>query len=421
MMEVNNGYKFTELGEIPSDWEFKTLDSITIEHKQGYYTKEAYSDKGTKLIRITDLHNQTIDYDRMPTLEVSIDDYESYKVDPGDFLFARSGAIGRFGIVRDYDEKAIFASYIIRFKFNQKKASNDFIGYFYQSDYSERQLNKITQGSSNININANNIKSLKIPLPSLKEQQKIAEILSTVDGHIDQTDQLIEKSKELKKGLMQDLLTKGIGHNSYKQTEIGLLPSEWTYDYIDNFAERKSGHTPDKKNISYWQGTIPWISLADLSKLDKRYIFETNTYTTSEGVNNSSAIVLPKGTIVISRDATVGKIGIMGSEMATSQHFINYVCGENLNNIYLYYYLLSKKELFKRIAIGSTIKTIGLDFFKKLKIVVPPIDEQIKITNILTSVDEDIEGYEQEKMKYEKLKKGLMQQLLTGKTRVKVD
>ena len=135
---------------------------------------------------------------------------------------------------------------------------------------------------------------------------------------------------------MQDLLTKGIGHNSYKQTEIGLLPSEWTYDYIDNFAERKSGHTPDKKNISYWQGTIPWRALADLSKLDKRYIFETNTYTTSEGVNNSSAIVLPKGTIVISRDATVGKIGIMGSEMATSQHFINYVCGENLNNIYLY-------------------------------------------------------------------------------------
>src|SRR5690606_16412082 len=112
-----------------------------------------------------------------------------------------------------------------------------------------------------------------------------------------------------------------------------------------------------------------------------------------EGIKNSSAVILPPGTVIVSRDATVGKIGITEKEMATSQHFINYICSEELNNIYLYYYFLYKKDMFTRIAAGSTIKTIGLDFFKKLKIIVPPIEEQQKIADILFSVDIQIETY----------------------------
>ena len=174
---------------------------------------------------------------------------------------------------------------------------------------------------------------------NIKEQQKISEILSIVDDQIEQTGQLIEKTKYLKNGLMQQLLTKGTGHTEFKQTDVGKIPVDWEYNYIDNFAERQSGHTPNKQTSSYWNGTIPWISLADLSRLDKRFISETTTYTTKEGIDNSSAVLLPKGTVVISRDATVGKIGITGQQMATSQHFINYICSRTLDNIYLYYYL----------------------------------------------------------------------------------
>lgn len=201
-------------------------------------------------------------------------------------------------------------------------------------------------------------------------------------------------------------------------TEVGILPSDWEVEYLDNVAERKSGHTPDKKVESYWNGNIPWISLKDLSRLNKRFVSETTDYTTSEGIKNSSAVLLPMGTIVISRDATVGKIGILSKEMATSQHFINYICSSRLNNIYLYYYLLFKNHIFERIATGSTIKTIGLGFFKKLKVALPPINEQQKIASILSTWDKVIELKEKLIEQKKVQKKGLMQKLLTGEVRL---
>lgn len=199
----------------------------------------------------------------------------------------------------------------------------------------------------------------------------------------------------------------------YKMTELGEIPTEWEIDYIDNVASRYSGHTPDKKVDEYWNGNIPWISLKDTKRLDNRYIEQTEDYTTQNGINNSSAVLLPEDTVVLSRDATVGKVGITAKQMATSQHFINYVCGSRLNNLYLYYDFLNRKPLFERIGVGSTIKTIGLGFFKSLKIILPSINEQEKIAEILWTVDEQIEITNSLIEKIEKLKKGLMQRLLT--------
>lgn len=201
---------------------------------------------------------------------------------------------------------------------------------------------------------------------------------------------------------------------SYVKTDVGELPAVWEVELLDNVAERKSGHTPDKKIKDYWDGTVPWISLKDLSRLNKRIVHETTDYTTKEGIKNSSAVLLPEGTIVISRDATVGKVGILSREMATSQHFINYICGSRLDNIYLYYHLLFRDHVFQKIATGSTIKTIGLGFFKKLKVAVPPIHEQQKIASILSTWDRAIELKEQLiKLKKEQ-KHGLLKKLFNG-------
>ena len=126
-------------------------------------------------------------------------------VEVGDFLFARSGSIGRYGIVSE-DYPAIFASYLIKFKFNDT-VNTKFFGYMYESEYCQKQLSYITQGSSNININADNIKSLKISFPSLNEQRKITSILTSVDDNIEEKQRKLEHTQSLKKSLMQDLLT----------------------------------------------------------------------------------------------------------------------------------------------------------------------------------------------------------------------
>lgn len=199
----------------------------------------------------------------------------------------------------------------------------------------------------------------------------------------------------------------------YKETEIGVVPEDWDIDLLDNVARRLTGHTPNKKIASYWGGEIPWVSLKDTFRLDKGYVYETTDYTTIDGINNSSAVLLPEGTVIISRDATVGKVGITSTKMATSQHFINYVCGNFLNNKYLYYTLLNRKDEFVRIAIGSTIKTIGMPYFKALKVIVPPLPEQQRIAEILSTTDSHIEKLDKIIEDYQLLKKGMMKKLLT--------
>jgi type I restriction enzyme S subunit len=205
---------------------------------------------------------------------------------------------------------------------------------------------------------------------------------------------------------------------SYKQTEVGVIPGQWDHVLLDSIANRGSGHTPDKKHPEYWNGSIKWISLADSPDLDRVYIDDTFAKVTPAGITNSSAVVHPAGTVVLSRDAGVGKSAIMRTEMAVSQHFMAWTCGPELNNHYLYYWLQANKQEFERIASGNTIKTIGLPYFKDLKLPKPDLPEQTAIAEALGSADALLGGLDRLIAKKRGLKQAAMQQLLTGQTRL---
>lgn len=158
----------------------------------------------------------------------------------------------------------------------------------------------------------------------------------------------------------------------YRQTEVGVIPEDWSAVLLDSIAKRGSGHTPSKSFPEYWNGGVKWISLQDTKRLDKGLIFDTEVEISEKGLANSSARLHPAGTVVLSRDAGVGKSAIMAYDMAVSQHFIAWVAGSNLSNVFLYYWLQLTKPEFERIAIGNTIKTIGLPYFKTLKVPLPP-------------------------------------------------
>ena len=198
------------------------------------------------------------------------------------------------------------------------------------------------------------------------------------------------------------------------------IPENWKYDFLDKFAIRCSGHTPSQSHPEYWNGGIKWISLSDSNRLDQGYIFETTKQISDEGIKNSSAVLLPAETVILSRDAGIGKSAVMSETMAVSQHFMAWKCDnhEKLHSWFLYNWLQLNKPEFERQAVGSTIKTIGLPYFKKLKIAVPPFPEQQKIAQILSTWDKGIAVTEQLLANSQQQKKALMQQLLTGKKRL---
>ena len=259
------------------------------------------------------------------------------------------------------------------------------------------------QGSGLKHLNKEFIRDIEIPLPPLPEQKKIAEILSEMDQLISITQRNILKQNNIKNGLLSSL--------------IGNLPPKIK---LDDVAKRVSGHTPSKSHKDYWNGGIPWVSLTDTSKLDKRYIHETSKEISNLGIENSSAVLHPTGTVIISRDARVGCSAVTTKPMAVSQHFIGWVCSENLHNMFLYYCLQHWKPRFENIAMGSTIPTIGLSFFKDLMISLPSINEQKNIAKSLESIDDSIKSLINKIQFFENLKKGLMADLLSGRKRVSI-
>jgi type I restriction enzyme S subunit len=204
----------------------------------------------------------------------------------------------------------------------------------------------------------------------------------------------------------------------YKQTEVGVIPDEWQCAQILTVAKLESGHTPSKREPSYWSGSIPWVSLFDTQGLEGEAIFDTAKLITVKGLDNSSARLLPKGTVVFSRTATVGKTTVMGREMATSQDFANYICGPNLHNLFLVYLFRSMGRTWKSLMAGSIHNTIYMPVFKALRIVLPPLTEQHAIAEALSDVDRLLGGLDGLIAKKRDLKQAAMQQLLTGQTRL---
>lgn len=193
-----------------------------------------------------------------------------------------------------------------------------------------------------------------------------------------------------------------------------MLPEGWKVVLLDQVAKRGSGHTPSKEFPEYWNGGVKWVSLADSSRLDKGLITETDKEISVEGIRNSSAVIHPSGTVVLSRDAGVGKSGVLAEDMAVSQHFIAWDCSASteLHNWYLYHWLQQQKPEFERVAVGSTIKTIGLPYFKKLKITLPTVAEQQRIAQILSTWDHAIVTKERLLANCRRQVNALLQQLL---------
>lgn len=205
---------------------------------------------------------------------------------------------------------------------------------------------------------------------------------------------------------------------STERATAELFPADWEVVTLDSVAKRGSGHTPDKEHPEYWGGDIKWISLADSDRLDRVYISETEQTVTPAGIAHSSAVVHPKGTVVLSRDAGIGKSAIMTDDMAVSQHFMAWQCGPHLDSYYLYYWLQSRKSEFERIAAGNTIKTIGLPYFKLLKIPLPLIEEQRAIATVLLDADELINSLDKLVVKKRAIKCSAAHLLLTREVRL---
>ena len=222
----------------------------------------------------------------------------------------------------------------------------------------------------------------------------------------------MEALKVHKRGLMQELFP----HEGETRPRLRFPEfreeAEWENTLLDELARRGSGHTPNRGNAEYYDGGIKWVSLADSQRLDNGYIAQTATEISESGIEHSSAVLHAADSVILCRDASIGKCAILRAPMAVSQHFLVWTCDTALlSNWFLYYYFQTMRPTFEQVASGSTIKTIGLPFFKQLKIAKPRLREQHRIASCLSSLDTLIDAESEKLVALKTHKKGLMQQL----------
>ena len=274
-----------------------------------------------------------------------------------------------------------------------------------------------TSGSMK-NISKAKFKEIIFFLPPLPEQKKIAAILSSVDEAIAATQAVIEQTRKVKQGLLQDLLTRGIGHTRFKQTEIGEIPEEWEVKRLGEVASISSGGTPDRGNQNYWGGDIPW---ATTSEINFCQIDSTKECISDLGMKNSAAKLYPAGTILIAmygQGKTRGKVARLGIASATNQACAAVQAQTFYDSEYIYQVLCGSYDALRSLSNDGSQKNLSLGIIKNIIIPVPSHHEQVQIGTILRFFDKALDREATKLSALMQTKRGLMQDLLSGSVRV---
>jgi type I restriction enzyme, S subunit len=417
---IREEYKVTELGEIPEEWSIKKLANIGEFKKGKGIAKKDLTDEGNPCILYGELYTkykETIGHVHSKT---SVCKSKSVIGKNNDVLIPSSGETA-FDIA--CASSLLTGDVLIGGDVNiftpNPDVSGAFLSYLLNS-VRKNDLAKLAQGSSVYHLYSSTLSGFLVMLPTLEEQQKIAEILSTVDETVETTDQLLEKTKELKKGLMQQLLTKGIGHTEFKKTELGEIPEEWGISALGDLVHKiVGGGTPSRKKLEYYSGDIPWFTVKDMD--GSFYKDSSQEYVNEIAIKESSANLVEPNQVIIATRIALGRGFISTVPVAINQDLkALYLDEDKVLADYFLYWFLSQAERIEGLGSGSTVKGIRLEQLRGINLPVPNLLEQKKIVSILSSIDEQIKIYREEKERLQELKKGLMQQLLTGKIRVTV-
>jgi type I restriction enzyme, S subunit len=408
---MKRGYKETEIGEIPIEWEMKKIGDVCIECRErndGLVIAEdklsgVFKDKG--LIPMRDrVKGETID--RCKIVEPNSFAYNPMRIN-----------IGSIAKNTSKDTLIVSPDYVV-FKTKSDKISYHYLEQFRRSSLWGNFITSSGDGGVRIRIYFSHLSEMDIPLPPLPEQKKIAEVLSSVDESIRATQEVIDQAKVLKQGMLNRLLTKGIGHKKFKMTEIGEIPVEWEVEQYKNICEinRESlgGSTPDHFIIKY----------IDLScVIETGVLSEPVEYSYKNAPSRARRCVKNRDVLVSTVRPNLrgfAFIEVAEKNLIASTGFAVLSAMNNCLPDFLWQNILSDcfMDQIIRLTVGSNYPAVNSTEISELFLPLPPLHEQEKIANLLSSVDIVIKYNTEHLEQLKSVKTGLMQDLLTGIKRV---
>ena len=403
-MELKAGYKVTEVGVIPKDWETVFLFEISRKITDGEHVTPRREKSGYFLLSARNVLNGRIDISDVDF--VGRDEFlrirQRCNPEPGDLLISCSGTIGRVTVVPEGFECVLVRSAAL-VKPIHEKVNSYFIQHWLQSERAQKQIsNSVNQGAQP-NLFLNHIERLTSPRPNLLEQQAIAEALSDADALIESLDQLIAKKRQIKQGAMQELLT--------GKRRLPGFSGNWEVRRLGDICEIGMGRTPPRLNSSFWGVGHKWLSIADLKS---KVVTESKEEITPLAAEEMQ--VVRKGTLLMSFKLSIGRLCFAGCDLYTNEA----ICSFNqlkANSDFLYYVLgRIDFSLYGKQAVKGY--TLNKESLKLVEVPLPSIQEQTAIASVLSDMDTELAALESRLAKARLIKQGMMQELLTGRIRL---
>lgn len=410
---IETKFKDTELGKIPDDWESGKFQDFLATFSSGATPYRGIPDnfKGdVKWISSGELNyniiNETLEHiSHEAVVRTNLKIHQ-----PGTFLMAITGleAAGTRGRCAIVGKPSTTNQSCLALN-STDKMGTDYLYWFYNF-YSETLAFKYAQGTKQQSFTADIVRKLPIYCPKEKsEQTRIATSLSNIDALISELGRLIDKKRAIKQGAMQQLLT--------GKKRLKGFTEPWVERKLREIASMNSGGTPTSSNPSYYDGNINFLSISDMTASGK-YIKTTEKTITELGLSNSSARIFPAGTLMYAMYASLGKCSISTIDTAISQAILGFKLSDQVERDFLYYHFCFIENKVKTMGQTGTQTNLSKGIVEDFSINLPALSEQQAIACVLTSMDNEISALESKRAKYESLKQGMMQQLLTGKIRL---
>lgn len=419
-MVARKGYKLTEVGEIPEDWEVKKTETVIQEISMGPFGSDikvsnfilhgvpVLNGSNVRSTKISDIFTNFVSEKKSKSLKKAV-------ASRGDVVITHRGTLGQISYI---PKNSAYSRYIIsqsqfRVQFDSNLVEPSWVVMFFRSRQGRQSL---LEGKGHTGVPAlaqptTKFRQLAIPLPSVEEQRIIATALSDADALIDALEQSIVKKRQIKQGAMQELLT--------GKRRLPGFAGEWSVKQLGDVGQIKSGGTPSTLRADFWDGEIPWCTPSDLTNLTcSKLLTQTSRSISQYGLKFSSAEIIPKRSLIMTTRATIGECAINSVPMTTNQGFKNIVPFADVNVDFLYYLMSTQKNRLVSLCGGSTFLEIGKTQLLSFEILMPDYNEQTAIANILSDMDDEIAALEAKLAKARQIKIGMMQELLTGRIRL---
>ena len=410
--QVPKGYRQTEVGIIPEDWEVETFGSLFTFQNGVNADKSSYG-QGVSFINV--LEPITYSHIYGPEIQGKVTlpktALASYSVQCGDVLFNRTSEVQEeVGLASTYlgAEQVVFGGFVIRGRPTGEDFCPIYSGYALRAAFIRSQIIPLGQGAIRANIGQQSLRLVFAPVPPFLEQCAIASTLSDIDNLLASLDQLIAKKRDLKQATMQQLLT--------GKKRLPGFEEEWIEKKLGEIADKiVGGGTPSRSVSEYWNGDVPWMTVKDFSNYSP---FKTIEYISKRGLEHSASNLIPKNTLIVSTRMALGKCVIPKVDMSINQDLKAIFTPKDIDCLFLYYWFCFSEEEIFNLGSGSTVMGISLPDLKSIRLHIPPLPEQTAIAKMLSDIDTELTTLETRRTKTQALKQAMMQQLLTGQTRL---